>query len=158
MNFRDIDKCSFVDFPGGILGGILLVLIILFIVIDFIGRLLFSFPLIWVQEVSGLVMIIYFGLVLIFSEVQNAHVRMDLIYKKSSVGIRKIIDVISILCAMIFFFPLALRLITHSFGRISSPRTLMTLNMVTWPFYLILGLCVSLFFLTLIFLIRKSGK
>lgn len=153
-----VHRAWLLDIPGGMIGGLILGTVITAILFDFAGRLLFAAPLIWVQEVSGMLLTLYFGLAMTTSQLQDAHVSMDFLYKKFPFFLRAFSRILTCACALIFFFPLALRLLTHSLGLIDSPRTLMTANIVTWPFYLFLAFAVFIFCFTVLWWIGRNFR
>ena len=94
---RTIDKLS--QLSGKILSPTVLFLMAV-IVYDVAKRYVFSHPTLWAQELSEFIFGAYWLLGGAYTLLQEAHVKMDVFYRRFSVRTRAVIDVIT---APIFF-------------------------------------------------------
>ena len=129
--------------------------------IDVFLRYIFNSPLIWGSEVSALMLSVIFFASLPQVTGMQGHIRMDMLYRLMSPGIKNFADIMSGLCGTIF----ALLLVYQSFkSTVEMYRWKEGAEMIDipyWPFVLFAGICglilTAQFFLQMIKPFLKSS-
>ena len=93
----------FVHFSHLLAGMVVLPVMIFLIGLDVTMRYAFSAPLVWVQELTSLLLIIVIMLGLGYAYAQRVHVRMEMLYERGGSGFQALGDVLAALCGLLLF-------------------------------------------------------
>ena len=126
----------------------LIVVAMVAMVIESVGRYLFNSPTIWAHELCGLIWGFYILCGGIYVQRLNAHVSIDLIYGKLSPKRRSIIDVITY--PLFFVFITAILWYAVPYGWVSMMRLEHSITMWAppiWPLKVMVPIAVALLLL-----------
>ena len=140
-------------------GGAALLLVPLMTVIitaDTILRYIASMPLVWAQDVAGLLLLLMFVTALPYSWPGGFHVRMDMLYDKLPDAGRRIVDAIAALAALGMGAMLAHQAVLQAIRAFQNGDTTPATKVVLWPFAATMALMAALFCVSLLFHIAKN--
>lgn len=129
---------------------ILVPLMTLVIAADTALRYLASMPLVWVQDVSGLMLLLVFACGLPYSWPGGFHVRMDMLYNRMPPVARRGVDAITALAAFVIGVMLAHQGVLQAMRAFANGETTPGSKVVIWPFAAMLALCAGLFCLVML--------
>jgi len=124
---------------------ILVPLMTLVIAADTALRYLASMPLVWVQDVSGLVLLLVFACGLPYSWPGGFHVRMDMLYNRMPRAAQRAVDAITAVAAFVIGVMLAHQGVLQAMRAFTNGETTPGSKVVIWPFAAVLALCAALF-------------
>lgn len=124
---------------------ILVPLMTLIIAADTGLRYLAAMPLVWVQDVSGLILLLVFACGLPYSWPGGFHVRMDMLYNRFGAAGRRAVDAITAVAAFVIGVMLAHQGVLQAMRAFANGETTPGSKVVIWPFAAILALCAGLF-------------
>ena len=110
---------------------------------------------IWLVDVTGLLLLVFFFCCIPFSWNADAHVRMDLLYNLFPSQIKRLVDALGTVGGMVFLWSIGLR------GALEVPHMWavgvgsQTVSIVHWPFAVLLALLCGLSVVLL--LMHQSG-
>ncbi|MSQ19136.1 MAG: TRAP transporter small permease [Betaproteobacteria bacterium] len=112
---------------------------------DTLLRYLASMPLVWAQDVSGLLLLLVFACALPYSWPGGFHVRMDMVYMKMPAFWRDVVDAITELAALVIGAILAQQTVLQTMHAFANSETTPATKVVIWPFSGAIALCAALF-------------
>jgi TRAP-type C4-dicarboxylate transport system permease small subunit len=116
----------------------------LLIAAEVMARALGGRGFIWLVDVTGLLLLVFFFACLPFSWNADAHVRMDLLYNKFSSAARKWVDAIGTLGALVFLLAIGIRCAIEVPHMWAVGVGSQTISIPHWPFAVILTLFTGL--------------
>ncbi|MCB1476366.1 MAG: TRAP transporter small permease [Rhodobiaceae bacterium] len=128
----------FVHFSHLLAGMVVLPVMIFLIGLDVTMRYAFSAPLVWVQELTSLLLIIVIMLGLGYAYAQRVHVRMEMLYERGGSGFQALGDVLAALCGLLLFSMLAWQAWLDIPYMLRIGEATEELGIILWPFRLFL--------------------
>jgi len=130
---------------------------------DALLRYLASAPLIWAQDVAGLLLLVLFCACFPYSWHGKFHVRLDLVYAVFPHKVRKVVDSLTVITAFAFGGFLAYQCFSSSFVTYRTEATMPSVAVPIWPFVLAAAVAFSGFCLLMIVTLtgtwfRKKSK
>jgi TRAP-type C4-dicarboxylate transport system permease small subunit len=108
-------------------------------------RYMASMPLVWAQDVAGLLLLLVFACALPYSWPGGFHVRMDMLYDRMPKAWRRGVDVITELAAFIIGAILAHQGVLQTIKAFENTETTPATKVVIWPFAAAIAVCAALF-------------
>lgn len=134
---------------------ILIPLMTLIVTADTVLRYFASMPLVWAQDVAGLLLLLVFVSALPYSWPGGFHVRMDMLYKRMPEGARKFVDALSALAALTIGAVLAHQAVLQTIKAFQHGETTPATKVVIWPFAAAMAVCAALF--CVVMLVHMAG-
>ena len=131
-------------------GGVTMVAMMLVVTADVLLRYFFSKVLLGSVDVVGLMLIIVFFAAYAASEFDKEHIHVDVLLRKFSPGIQKILAANSYFLTIGITIVLSWRFFDYVGELLIGPHITPLLHIVEWPFSLLTGIFMSIFTLVLI--------
>lgn len=129
---------------------ILIPLMTLIITADTGLRYLAAMPLVWAQDVAGLLLLLVFVTALPYSWPGGFHVRMDMLYKRMPAAARTVVDAITALAALTIGAVLTHQAYLQTLKAFQHGETTPATKVVIWPFAAAMTVCAALFCLVML--------
>jgi TRAP-type C4-dicarboxylate transport system permease small subunit len=130
----------------------------LLITADTALRYLASMPLVWAQDVAGLLLLLVFACALPYSWPGGFHVRMDMLYDKMPKAWRNAVDVITELAALVIGAMLTHQAVLQALKAFANTETTPATKVVIWPFAAAIAVCAALFSLVMVVQIIGTAR
>lgn len=124
---------------------ILIPLMTLIVTADTVLRYFASMPLVWAQDVAGLLLLLVFVSALPYSWPGGFHVRMDMLYNRMPEGARKFVDALTALAALAIGAVLAHQAVLQTIKAFQHGETTPATKVMIWPFAAAMAVCAALF-------------
>lgn len=121
-------------------------------------RYLASMPVVWAQDVAGLLLLLVFATALPYSWPGGFHVRMDMLYAEMPVLWRDIVDAITELSALVIGAILAQQAVLQTMHAFANSETTPATKVVIWPFSAAIALCAALFCMVMVVKIADTVR
>lgn len=113
-------------------------------------RYLASMPLVWAQDVAGLLLLLVFVSALPYSWPGGFHVRMDMLYDRMDRRWRKAVDAITEISALAIGAILTHQAIDQTIRAYMNAETTPASKVVIWPFAGAIAVCAALFCMVMV--------
>lgn len=124
---------------------VLIPLMTLIITADTVLRYLAAMPLVWAQDVAGLLLLLVFVSALPYSWPGGFHVRMDMLYKRMPDAARRLVDAITALAALAIGAVLTHQAVLQTLKAFQHGETTPATKVMIWPFVAAMAVCAALF-------------
>jgi TRAP-type C4-dicarboxylate transport system permease small subunit len=124
-------------------GPLVLAAMTILVSVDVLLRAAFSRGFIWTLDVTGILLLVFFFLILPWSWRINAHVRMDIVYNVLSSGRQRFVDLLGTLGALVFVGAIGWRALADLPSMVETGVGSSTVSIPHWPVSLLIGVvCV----------------
>ncbi len=124
---------------------VLIPLMTLIVTADTVLRYFASMPLVWAQDVAGLLLLLVFVCALPYSWPGGFHVRMDMLYKRMPDGARRLVDAMTALAALAIGAVLTHQAFLQALKAFQHGETTPATKVMIWPFVAAMAVCAALF-------------
>ncbi|MFN0302992.1 MAG: TRAP transporter small permease [Burkholderiales bacterium] len=119
-------------------------------------RYLASMPLVWAQDVAGLLLLLVFVCGLPYSWPGGFHVRMDMLYNRMSQTGRNVVDAITEISALVIGAILTQQAVEQTIRAFTNSETTPGSKVVIWPFAGAIAVCAALFCVVMVLQITST--
>ncbi len=133
-------------------------LMIFLITLNVVLRYGFNAPLIWGDEVNGLILFLVVFLSLTFTWDQKKHIRMEIVYVLLKGRMRSLADLATGITGILFFGLMGIQCLRDIPYMIRTNETGEELRIPLWPFRVVMVLISFVFVLKLIFYVIQGRK
>lgn len=121
-------------------------------------RYLGSMPLVWAQDVAGLLLLLVFACGLPYSWPGGFHVRMDMLYDRMPKAWRNAVDAITEISALVIGAILTQQAIEQTLRAFTNSETTPASKVVIWPFAGAIAICAALFCVVMVLQITSTVR
>jgi len=130
-------------------GAFFIVALTVLIALDVVMRYFFNRPMLGAHELCEYMLLLSFFLFLTDCWNVDTHVRMDIVYARTSKGVRRTCDVIIGIVGALLFAGMAWKIFCELVYAVGSHEVSSELHMSIWPFKAVALLCLIVFILQL---------
>ena len=131
---------------------------VIIITSDVVLRYVFNSPIVWSQEVNGILLFIFLFACQAFCWDQDQHIRMDIFYSNFNWRVKAGSNILTGLAGICFFGVMGVQGIRDIPYMLATHETTDELRIVLWPFKAFMVFCCFLIVALLIIYLSKSCK
>ncbi len=111
---------------------------------DVVLRYVFDAPLRWARDVSGLFLLMSIAAALPHAWDRSYHIRMEVLYDRFPASWKRVVDVLSAVCGIVFFGFMAVQAAAYVPFMMSTGETGEDLLWPLWPYMAFMAVCAAL--------------
>ena len=120
---------------------VMLPALVLLVTTDVVLRYVFDAPLQWARDVSGLFLLMSISAALPLAWDRSYHIRMEVVYDRLAPNRRRLVDVLSVVCGVVFFGMMAVQAAVYVPFMIQTGETGEDLLWPLWPYMAFMAVC-----------------